>query len=145
MKPQINQDVIPHACLAPPLTDELLTTYQAMVSTIDDAEVKDGFQQCLSCCEAWWKLPESNLEGIKLNVTNHGTYEIKSLQSDHIVLLDSTTPWMRELKTLSNESATGVFDKLPNDDLRNAAFHLLWHAMELSLDREPCTNDKLKK
>jgi hypothetical protein len=28
-------------------------------------------------------------------------------------------------------------------DLRNAAFHLLWHAMEITLDREPLTNDKL--
>ena len=35
------------------------------------------------------------------------------------------------------------FDRLPRGELRDAAFHLLWFATELSLGREPITNDTI--
>jgi hypothetical protein len=41
-----------------------------------------------------------------------------------------------------------LLDTLPSDtpsqkSLRDAAFHLLWHVVELDKDREPITADKL--
>lgn len=36
-----------------------------------------------------------------------------------------------------------MIDPEGDKDLRNAAFHLLWFARELSAGREPMTNDKL--
>jgi hypothetical protein len=50
-------------------------------------------------------------------------------------------PWDEELDVIAAE-----FEKISNEthrDLRNAAFHLLWHAKELVRDREPITTDKL--
>jgi len=64
-------------------------------------------------------------------------------QAEHVKALWDVTPWMRELDLLSNIAGSGVFDRLKGP-IRDAAFHLLWHAKEITLDREPITQDKLK-
>jgi hypothetical protein len=70
-------------------------------------------------------------------------YDEVPLEQKYVEALDSVTPWMRELNTLSTVNGDGPLDKLPNGELRDAAFHLLWHAKELTLDREPLTQDCL--
>jgi hypothetical protein len=50
-------------------------------------------------------------------------------------------PWEHEIAGI--QSLFDSIDRVSQRDLRNAAFHLLWHVKELNLDREPITNDKI--
>lgn len=161
---------IPVACFAPPLTDAHLDQYRALAnSKALDAELTDAFKTMLKCVEAWWALPESRLIGKPFSVRRHlqdfeavvadddevmwknkKTGELQSLpgkevlvpvvglEKPHIEALDAVTPWMRELLAMEP-----LFDALPLGEIRDAAFHLLWHCKEITLDREPLTMDKL--
>lgn len=139
---------IPVACFAPPLTDELLARYEALIADLKDpqqAELHDAMQTCLACVKAWWELPESTKKGKKWAIKNGATgedleYREVPLEEAHVKQLWDVTPYMRELQALEP-----LFDALPLSppELRNAAFHLLWHAKEITLDREPLTQDKL--
>ncbi len=55
--------------------------------------------------------------------------------------LEPHIPWMHEC-TMYGTLFDGI-DPVGQRDLRNAAHHLLWHAVELTLDRHPLTADKL--
>jgi len=139
-------NAMPVACLAPPLTDEKLATYKAMADGCDDAEVKDAMQTLLACVEKWWELPESKRRGSVYTVKHKGKdaeFPVVPMEAEHVKALWDVTPWMRELDLLSNIAGSGVFDRLKGP-IRDAAFHLLWHAKEITLDREPITQDKLK-
>lgn len=146
MKPELKSQPLPVACFAPPLTDELLAKYRVLAVGTADVEVRDAMLDLLACCEKWWNLPESTKAGRKIALKHRG----KSIEVQEAVLtqelidqLFDVTPWMRELATLSTPADTGLFDRLPAGELRDAAFHLLWFAKELTLDREPMTQDKL--
>lgn len=139
---------LPVACFAPPLTDETLARYRGLVGQYaGPAEVKDALASLLACVAAWWELPESKpTDAPKLAIKHRGkdiTVPVVPLEPEYVKALDPVTPWMREIDTLSNGGDTGLFDTLPAGELRDAAFHLLWHAKELTLDREPLTMDKL--
>lgn len=138
---------LPVACFAPPLTDETLARYRELVGQYaGPVEVKDALASLLACVSAWWELPESKPgDAPKLAIKHRGkdiTVPVVPLEEQHVKALDPVTPWMRELDTLSNREATGLFDGLTGP-LRDAAFSLLWHAKELTLGREPITQDKL--
>lgn len=139
--------MIPVACFAPPLTDELLAEYETLIEGMPDelAETRDAMRDCLACVKAWWELPESTLPGERWRIRNTVTkkdqeYRVVPLEDEHISALYDVTPWMRELAAMEP-----LFDALPLSPpaLRDAAHHLLWHAKEVSLDREPLTADKL--
>lgn len=136
---------IPVACFAPPLTDELLARYRELAEGAEP-EVRDALQELLTCVEAWWQLPESTRNDVRRWQFVHRGQQVECIEQpldhEHIQSLWEVTPWMRELNTLSNSQETGLFDGLQGD-LRNAAFHLLWHCKEITLDREPMTSDKL--
>lgn len=144
--PKMVSPQFPVAGFAPPLTDELLAKYKSLAATAE-GEVKDAMLQCLACVEAWWDLPESTrTDGPSLAIRHRGkdtSFRVTPLEAEHVKTLDAATPWMRELDTLSTPRDDGLFDGLPNGELRNAAFHLLWYAKELTLDREPLTLDRL--
>ena len=154
---------LPVACFAPLLTDELLAKYKSMIAALVVGPVKDAMLSCLVCVEAWWELPESNLSHER-RVTFQGgrTIDVVPLEKEHIESLDAVTPWSYELdaaETLFNTMSTGFGPEIPATttspakntiadqvafDLHTAAFHLLWHAKEITRDREPMTMDKLK-
>lgn len=138
---------IPVACLAPPLTDQKLAAYKKLISAQPAGEVRDALETLLKCVEAWWALPESKGEPAgRWQVRHKGkTLAVpeRKLDPEHVQALDAVTPWMRELDLLSNNRDTGLFDGLKGE-LRNAAFHLLWFAREITLDREPMTQDSLQ-
>lgn len=141
---------IPVACFAPPLSDETLARYQALVAALgpDQAELKDVLSGLMKCIQVWWELPESRRKPTlwKLyHVERQAEMEVPEtpLEHAHVTALWDVTPWMRELDTLSTPLADGPFDTLPPGELRELAFHLLWHAKELTLDREPMTRDKV--
>lgn len=142
----MNNPTIPVACFAPPLTDELLANYETLVATLpaERAELKDAMQQCLACVKAWWELPASTrTDGETFDIRHRGEkrkYTVTPLESEQVQRLWDVTPWMRELVAIEP-----LFDALPlaEKELRDAACHLLWHAKEITLDREPLTSDKL--
>lgn len=139
---------IPVACFAPPLTDALLAKYTQLAAAAEHVEVRDALHVLLACVKKWWELPEST-EQPSLFELYHVDRKQKirvpetPLSAELVEHLFDVTPWMRELDTLSTPADTGVFDHLPPGELRDAAFHLLWHAKELTLDREPMTRDKV--
>lgn len=123
---------------APPLSDEKLAAYEGIAATASP-EVKDAMGTLQACVRKWWALPDST--GVNRTPHPSGRGAIIPLD-DHIAkeLWDSI-PWTHELNAIQ-----GLFDGIPSDqtELRNAAFHLLWHVKELDLDREPITNDLIK-
>lgn len=144
---QMTSPSLPVACFAPPLTDEKLASYRALADSCPDAEVRDALGTLLACVAAWWELPESARTDVQRWAIRHRgkdvTFPVVPLEAEHVAALWDVTPWMRELNTLSNSKDTGLFDRLDRGELRDAAFHLLWFAKELTLDREPVTADKL--
>lgn len=139
---------IPVACFAPPLTDEKLAAYTSLIESTDaTSQVGDALRQCLACVKAWYALPVSTRTDVIRFTTIHKgnelTYAITPLEKEHVTALWDVTPWMTELNTYSNTHETGLFDAL-SGDLRNCAFDLLWHAKEITLDREPLTQDMLR-
>jgi len=126
------------ACCAPPLTDELLEQYKVTIDSLPNDELKDALQTLLACSAAWWELPESLRKPIAKVQTPTQEQPIVPLEEHHVEQLDRTTPWMKDIMAMEV-----LFDQLTGD-LRNMAFHLSWHAKELTLDREPLTSDKLK-
>ena len=124
---------------APPIDEAKLAAYAALAETAPD-RVKDEMQKLLRMVKAWWDLPESTRAGEQHPSTPRAT--AIPLEESHVKSLWDFVPWPDEIRLLSNDMATGVFDSLTGD-LRDAALHLLWFAGELTLDREPITTDKL--
>lgn len=122
---------------APPLSDELLDKYQALIAQSQGA-IKDALTTLLTCCRKWWELPES-VGGGNAHPSGRGFV----VELDHAIKesLWDLIPWPHEIKAM--ESLLNTLDPVGQKDLRNAAFHLLWHVKELDLDREPITTDKL--
>jgi len=131
----------PLAAFAPPLTDQLFSQYASNINTLPQGELKDALLSLYNCAKAWWDVPEST-EKPSYYLFRGKQVPETPLSKELIDKLWDTTPWMRELKTLSTPQADGLFDNLEGD-LRNMAFHLLWFATEITLDREPMTQDKI--
>jgi hypothetical protein len=150
--PETTTNKLPVACFAPPLTDELLAGYHELVDALDPSPVRDALTELLVCVDAWWELPVSTRSDVeRLKIRHQGTLinvVITPLEAEQITALYDVTPWDYELDALSNPAPSqggkpGLFDDLPEGDLRNAAFHLLWYAREITRDREPLTAETL--
>lgn len=123
---------------APPLSDELLTAYEAHAAKAD-APVRDAMTSLLTCVRKWWDLPYSGPAGSSPHPSGVGT--IIPLDAPIAAELEPHIPWPHEIAAIQ-----GLFDSIPAEhrNLRNAAFHLLWHVKEIDLDREPITSDLVK-
>jgi hypothetical protein len=138
---------MPVACFAPALTDETLAAYRTLVAGLPASrgDVKDAMAECLAAVEAWWALPESKRKDVTrftmLVKGEETAVPFTPLEKAHQASLFDLIPWPYELDAMQ-----ALFDTIPAADkaLRDAAFHLLWHARELCLDREPATQDALK-
>jgi len=153
------KNALPAICFAVPLTDERLAKYRALIEAEPAGEVKDALVGLLACVTAWWALPVSTrTDSTKIPVLvpsgklgpkgepirGKGELTVTPLEESHVKSLWDVTPWMRELDTLSTPRDDGLFDKLPKSDLRHAAFDLLWHCKEITLDREPLDQSRLE-
>ncbi len=137
---------------APPLSDELLAKYKVMVEALTPSPVKDAMEKLLHCCGVWWELPDSN-NGSRPHPVGVGA--IRHLDEAHKKALWDHIPWSHRSngKDVNGNPIKGELDHMQDlletisnetqRDLRNAAHHLLWHVIELDLDREPITSDKL--
>lgn len=138
---------------APPLSDELLAAYKALIDALDPSPVKDAMTTLYNCCAKWWDLPESNG-----TARPHPSGRGQIVNLDHTVRseLDPHVPWNHELDAMHGVDESGkprlleALDPESQRELRNAAFHLLWHVKELALGedqgewgREPITTNLL--
>lgn len=153
---------------APPLSDEKIEEYKEMIDGLEDGPVKESMTTLMNCCGVWWDLPEPEGTETSIHPATVGRKDLQGrdrqativrLQKDHADALDEHIPWGHELKGMRE-----LFDSLPTGisgeemhegrrrnivgdpeakALRDAAFHLLWHVIELDLGREPTTTDKL--
>jgi len=124
---------------APPLSDGLLAEYRARIDALPASPVRDAMDALHKCCAAWWELPEST--GTKTTAHPVGVGTIVELGDAEQKALYDLIPWEHELSAMRPlfEGISAATDKA----LRDAAHHLLWHAVELNQDREPLTADKL--
>lgn len=147
MTPEIKTQPFPVACFAPPLTDALLDRYAQTITKLPGkhGELRDALSGCLKAVRLWWDLPESKGKAgdRNLQVLHRGQekrVKVISLTDELIDTLWDAVPWPYELDAMQS-----LFDRIPAEEkeLRDLAFHLCWHCRELTLDREPLTQDKL--
>lgn len=129
---------------APPVDKDMLEAYRAAAESAP-AEVQEAIGKLADMVEHFQKTPRSKARGsphpsgAPILITPLEEAEVKRIW-DHV-------PWETECDMYQR-----LFDALPvgakgsaEANLRNAAFHLLWFAKELSRGREPLTNDQLKR
>lgn len=122
---------------APPLSDELLATYRSIIDQQPpQTRLKDCLETLYRCAVAWWEQPESS--GIVSQPHPSGRGQIIPLDTNIALAIWDTTPWMDELEIMKS-----LFESITDKLTRDCAFHLLWHAIELTQDREPITKDKV--
>lgn len=122
---------------APPMDDAKLASYYELAEKAPPA-VRDEMQKLCRMMEVFGETPRSRQRG-----TPHpsGMGAIVPLEPAEIHRIDQHVPYEHECKMLTELFET--LDPEEQRDLRNAAFHLLWFAVELCKDREPITNDQL--
>lgn len=121
---------------APPIDEEKLSAYQNLFDGCDDPKTKDALNTLARCAWHWLKLPDSEDTARRPHPVGVGT--IVPLSQPIMDELFDDIPWDDELEIYQRR-----LDSLPEGDLRNAAFHVLWFVKELNLDREPITSDLL--
>lgn len=122
---------------APAITPEVVAQYRQL-ATETDPKIQEAIHKLCDMVDRFQETPESTLRG-----TAHpsGVGLMVPLEDHEVQRMDEHIPWDYELKAYGEMFDT--IDPLRQKDLRNAAFHLLWMANELYLDREPMTKDKL--
>lgn len=123
---------------APPLTFEKFGEYQALANEAEP-QVKDIMLKLIEMVGVFQQTGPSRRTERLPHPSGVGT--IVPLEPAEIKRIDPVVPWMRECDMYGE-----VFDGIDNETqkpLRDAAFHLLWFAKELTLDREPITADQL--
>lgn len=123
---------------APPITAEKLASYEALASRCEDRQVKDYVGQLLHMYSVFSQTGQSTEPK-----TSHpsGVGYKQPLTQQEIDRIWDVVPWKEDLDSIAK-----VFDRIDagkNKPLRDAAFHLLWFAYELTADREPLTADRL--
>jgi hypothetical protein len=122
---------------APPLDAAKLSAYEALANTADP-QVRDAMLALVRMARKFNETPPSDEPG-----TPHpsGRGRAVPLKAAEIERIEDVVPWQEELDMFAS-----LFDRIDartQKALRDAAFHLLWLARELGLDREPMTADKL--
>jgi len=133
------------ACFAPPLTAEKLVEFRELKKQAD-APVADAMEELIVMVETFLKTGKSKRdpEVVPMLARKDGKTITKAecvpLEDKEVERIWDVVPWEHEINAMAD-----LFESLPNGDLRNAAFHLIWYARELVRDREPMTNDTLKE
>ena len=123
---------------APPLTAEALAAYETLAASAAP-QVRDGMKVLIALAAEYRKLESRAVATGDPHPSGRG--RVVSLAVAVADAIDPLLPWDDELKMYAQ-----VFDRIDpiaNGPLRDAAHHLLWYAVELSLGREPITTDRL--
>lgn len=122
---------------APPLDAAKLATYCELAKTAPE-QIGEAMTKLIDMVGLFYETPPSTAEAKPHPV---GIGVIQKLEEAEIKRIWDAVPWQEECEMYAR-----LFDKIdPVKDkpLRDAAHHLLWFAVELTNDREPCTSDKL--
>jgi hypothetical protein len=130
---------------APPLTPEKMDRY-AQLASVAPEMVRLEMTKLLDMVRAFSDGPTRGTAGER-HPSGAGT--IVPLADAEIKRLWDLVPWndekpgdhVNECRVLA-ELFDGI-SPVKQKELRDAAFHLLWYANELALDREPITADRL--
>lgn len=124
---------------APTIDIDKLKAYSKLAKDAD-GPVGDAMVALMGVCDEWLK--EQAKQPKRASGTPHpsGRGRVVSLGLKEGEPLWNKVPWDHELAAVQQ-----LFDGIPARDkaLRDAAFHLLWYAKELALDRVPMTLDQL--
>lgn len=132
-KPEIKSEA--GGSFAPPIDDTKLAAYKQLIDQLDPLTPCGGYARDLvRMFETFQQTPASTLPG-KPHPCGRG--EIVPLEEGEVSRMWDLVPWSEECDTMGK-----AFDTLTGG-VRDACFHLLWYARELTLDREPITTDKL--
>lgn len=136
----------PRVGAAPPLTPEKIAAYRALVPSASEI-VADALLRLCGLAEHFQKTPASSLPGSGKSVG----LIVPLTETERRRIWDKV-PWQNDAERLkygkigddSIDDYRKVFRALDAGTLlSNAAWHLLWYALELALDREPITTDRL--
>lgn len=120
---------------APPISADTLSSYKGVAGSASP-QVKEVMLKLCQMVEVFSQTPASTLPGAK---HPSGTGTIVPLAEAEKERIWNMIPWDYECDAYQN-----LFDQIPTDSpVRNPAFHLLWFAKELCMDREPLTKDRL--
>jgi hypothetical protein len=122
---------------APPLDAAKLAEYVTLAQAAPE-QIGEAMLKLCDMVALFQETPASSAEEKPHPV---GVGHIQHLEEAEIKRIWDAVPWKEEC-----EMYAALFEKIdPQQDkpLRDAAFHLLWFAYELTADREPCTCDKL--
>ena len=118
---------------APPIDEAKLAAYESLIPS-DDRQVADYMASLIAMVRKFQETPESTIPGSPHPVVGI----IVPLEESEVQRIWDVVPYREECDAIGL-----VFERLPTGDVRNAAFHLLWYAYELTADREPITKDKI--
>jgi hypothetical protein len=121
---------------APPIDDAALERYEGLASALDESPVRSGMLDLVRMLRRFRETPASTLPAKPHPATR--TLIVTPLEPAEVARIFDVVPWREECDMLGR-----VFEVLPPGPTRDAAFHLLWFAYELTADREPITSDKL--
>ena len=122
---------------APPLSAQRAEEYRGFAKDLPD-QIREPFLRLVDMVVLFHKTPPSPLVGSP-HLSGRGI--VVPLEDKEKSRMWDAIPWPEEMEMYSR-----LFDTISNEaqkPLRDAAFHLLWFARELDLDREPMTNDRL--
>jgi hypothetical protein len=100
--------------------------------------VRDAMTSLLRMVEVFNETPDAEGEG-ELHPSGRG--RAVALSRREVERIDSVVPWGHEIEAYAQ--LFDAIDARTQKPLRDAAFHLLWYARELFLDRQPMTTDLL--
>lgn len=131
---------------APPLTTTDLDSIEGLANTTE-TRVQKAMLRLVLMLRTFWETGESTREGTPHPV---GVGTIVPLKDGEVQRIWDLVPWKDEATRLKHgeigdddcDQYSQLFATLKGE-VRSAAFHLLWYARELALDREPMTADKL--
>lgn len=118
---------------APKIDEAKLEQYRQLAGSVEDQRCSDYMFQLVEMLEVFFETPDSILPGTKHPIL--GT--VIPLEDAEVKRIWDKVPWSDECDLIGK-----VFDNLPPGEQRNAAYHLLWYARELTLDREPMTQER---
>lgn len=136
---------------APPLDAQKLADYRELAKSASDPRIQDKMLSLCEMMEVFHQTPASALSGSPHPIGEMQDAQGNKYRAPVVVPLEDSevkriwdyVPWDYECDGLGT-----LFETIPNEthkSLRDAAFHLLWFARELTRDREPLTNDKLQR
>jgi len=136
------QEIKGITCFAPPLSPGKIGAYRALAEGCGNRRCKQEMLALIKMVEVSRETPESSIPAINHPIgvlpSTGRVPQVIPLEQQEIDRIQDLVPTGDDCDLISS-----VFKQLEDTETKNAAYHLLWFARELSQNREPITQDKL--